>query len=185
MQRIRLLRHHNIQPYIVFDGGPLPAKQGTESGRKQRREENLAKAKLLAAEGKHSQAREFYAKCVDVTPQMAYQFIKVASMQKDIPDVNPDTSLGPPSGRNTIRGCTLRSGCSNGLLGTHRTCGWHYYRGFRPTSVWMPQRLVQIRFRCEHGHQYKQSGFQLCDDSGRGDFSRRMDGYPISCYGHP
>ncbi|KIM70538.1 hypothetical protein SCLCIDRAFT_12465 [Scleroderma citrinum Foug A] len=76
MQRIRLLRHHNIQPYVVFDGGPLPAKQGTESGRKQRREENLAKAKALAAEGKQSQAREFYAKCVDVTPQMAYQFIK-------------------------------------------------------------------------------------------------------------
>ncbi|KAF8137611.1 PIN domain-like protein [Boletus edulis] len=77
MHRLRLLRHHKIQPYVVFDGGPLPAKKGTESERKQRREDNLAKANTLASQGKHSQAREFYVKCVDVTPQMAYQLIKV------------------------------------------------------------------------------------------------------------
>ncbi|KAI0716788.1 PIN domain-like protein [Earliella scabrosa] len=76
MHRVRLLRHHGIQPYLVFDGGPLPAKQGTESERKQRREENLSRANALAAQGKHSQAREYYVKCVDVTPQMAYQLIK-------------------------------------------------------------------------------------------------------------
>ncbi|KAF9233187.1 PIN domain-like protein [Melanogaster broomeanus] len=76
MHRVRLLRHHNIQPYVVLDGGPLPAKKRTESERKQRREENLAKANALAAQGKHSQARDFYVKCVDVTPQMAYQLIK-------------------------------------------------------------------------------------------------------------
>ncbi|KIK93415.1 hypothetical protein PAXRUDRAFT_829024 [Paxillus rubicundulus Ve08.2h10] len=76
MHRVRLLRHHKIQPYVVLDGGPLPAKKGTESERKQRRAENLAKANALAAQGKHNQAREFYVKCVDVTPQMAYQFIK-------------------------------------------------------------------------------------------------------------
>ncbi|KAF8840562.1 PIN domain-like protein [Paxillus ammoniavirescens] len=76
MHRVRLLRHHKIQPYVVLDGGPLPAKKGTESERRQRRAENLAKANALAAQGKHSQAREFYVKCVDVTPQMAYQFIK-------------------------------------------------------------------------------------------------------------
>ncbi|KIJ62167.1 hypothetical protein HYDPIDRAFT_94973 [Hydnomerulius pinastri MD-312] len=76
MRHVRLLRHHKIQPYVVFDGGPLPAKKGTESERRQRREENLAKANALAAHGKHNQAREFYTKCVDVTPQMAYQLIK-------------------------------------------------------------------------------------------------------------
>ncbi|OAX41626.1 PIN domain-like protein [Rhizopogon vinicolor AM-OR11-026] len=76
MQRVRLLRHHKIQPYIVFDGGPLPAKAGTETERKQRREENLAKANTLAAQGRHKEAREYYLKCIDVTPQMAYQFIK-------------------------------------------------------------------------------------------------------------
>ncbi|OSX60823.1 hypothetical protein POSPLADRAFT_1147031 [Postia placenta MAD-698-R-SB12] len=76
MHRVRLLQHYHIQPYIVFDGGPLPAKKGTEADRKKRRDENLARANVLAAQGKHSQAREYYVKCIDVTPQMAYQFIK-------------------------------------------------------------------------------------------------------------
>ncbi|KAG1877067.1 PIN domain-like protein [Suillus tomentosus] len=76
MQRVRLLRHHKIRPYIVFDGGPLPAKLGTETERKQRREENLAKAKALASQGRHKEAREYFVKCIDVTPQMAYQLIK-------------------------------------------------------------------------------------------------------------
>ena len=77
MHRVRLLRHYKIEPYIVFDGGPLPAKQGTERERKQRRDEYLARGKALASQGKHAQAREFFVKCVDVTPQMAYQLIKV------------------------------------------------------------------------------------------------------------
>jgi hypothetical protein len=33
MYRVRLLRHHGIEPYIVFDGGPLPAKKKTEVSR--------------------------------------------------------------------------------------------------------------------------------------------------------
>lgn len=77
MHRVRLLRHHGIAPFLVFDGGPLPAKLGTEASRKQRRKEALARANALAAQGKHAQAREHYVKCVDVTPQMAYQLIKV------------------------------------------------------------------------------------------------------------
>ena len=77
MHRVRLLRHYGIKPHIVFDGGLLPAKKGTESERKQKREENLARGNALAAQGKHSQAREFYLKAIDVTPQMAFQLIKV------------------------------------------------------------------------------------------------------------
>ena len=79
MNRVRLMRHYNIEPYLVFDGGPLPAKKGTEDERKKRRDENLARANELAAQGKHTQAREYYVKCVDVTPQMAFQLIKVCS----------------------------------------------------------------------------------------------------------
>jgi exonuclease-1 len=33
MHRIRLLRHYGITPFMVFDGGPLPAKKGTEESR--------------------------------------------------------------------------------------------------------------------------------------------------------
>ncbi|KAJ7665982.1 PIN domain-like protein [Mycena polygramma] len=76
MHRVRLLRHHKIEPYIVFDGGPLPAKKGTEVDRQAKRAEHLALGKALAAQGKTSQAREHYVKCIDVTPQMAFQFIK-------------------------------------------------------------------------------------------------------------
>ncbi|KAJ3993391.1 PIN domain-like protein [Lentinula boryana] len=76
MEKVRLLRHHGIKPYIVFDGGPLPAKKGTEVERKRRRDEQLARGNLLASQGKHSQARDCYLKCIDVTPQMAFQLIK-------------------------------------------------------------------------------------------------------------
>ncbi len=79
MRCVKLLRYHKIQPYIVFDGGPLPAKLGTESERKKKREEYLDLAKQLTSRGQHSQARDYYVKCVDVTPQMAYQLIKVRS----------------------------------------------------------------------------------------------------------
>lgn len=77
MHRIRLLRHHGIGPYVVFDGGPLPAKRGTESDRKRKRDENLERANVLAAQGRHAQAWDLYKGSVDVTPEMAYQFIKV------------------------------------------------------------------------------------------------------------
>ncbi|EAU89661.2 exodeoxyribonuclease 1 [Coprinopsis cinerea okayama7 len=76
MDRVHMLRHFKIEPYIVFDGGPLPAKKGTESERKKKREENLAKGKALVAQGRHTQARDCFNKCIDVTPQMAYQLIK-------------------------------------------------------------------------------------------------------------
>ncbi|KAG7095376.1 hypothetical protein E1B28_006133 [Marasmius oreades] len=76
MERVRILRHHGIEPYIVFDGGPLQAKRGTESERKKKREDNIAKGHMFAAQGNHSAARECYTKAVDVTPQMAFQLIK-------------------------------------------------------------------------------------------------------------
>lgn len=79
MHRVRFLRHHGIKPYLVFDGGPLPAKEGTEKEREKKRKEAIRRAKELEAQGKGSQAHELYAKCVDVTPQMAYQVIKVRS----------------------------------------------------------------------------------------------------------
>ncbi|KAG8752882.1 Rad2 nuclease [Serendipita sp. 396] len=77
MHRVRLLRHYGIEPYLVFDGGPLPAKQGTESERRKKRDEALIKAKNLASEGRHGEARELYVKCVDITPQHVFQLIKV------------------------------------------------------------------------------------------------------------
>lgn len=99
MYRVRLLRHHGIEPYVVFDGGPLPAKKKTESSREKwvdatflhpvcverayadsvrSRADNLARAKSLESQGRRSDARDAYTKCVDITPEMAFQLIKVS-----------------------------------------------------------------------------------------------------------
>ncbi|KAJ8082842.1 hypothetical protein PM082_008699 [Marasmius tenuissimus] len=76
MDRVRILRHHGIEPFVVFDGGPLQAKKGTETERRQRREDHVARGNMFAAQGRHHEARECYTKAVDVTPQMAFQLIK-------------------------------------------------------------------------------------------------------------
>jgi exonuclease 1 len=73
MHRVRLLRYHHIEPYIVFDGGPLPAKRGTEVERQRKRAECLARGKTLTAQGKKGEAREWFIKSVDVTTEMAFQ----------------------------------------------------------------------------------------------------------------
>ncbi|KAG8743600.1 Rad2 nuclease [Ceratobasidium sp. 414] len=76
MHRVRMMRHHGISPYVVFDGGPLPAKRGTENDREEKRAKSLARAQELEAQSRHGEAYEHYRKCVDITPQMAYQLIK-------------------------------------------------------------------------------------------------------------
>ncbi|BGP55305.1 hypothetical protein JCM8202_000618 [Rhodotorula sphaerocarpa] len=76
MHRVRMLKYFGVTPVMVFDGGLLPSKMGTEDDRERRRAEALAKGKAFRAEGRASQARECFVKAVDVTPAMAYQLIK-------------------------------------------------------------------------------------------------------------
>ena len=40
LHRIRMLQHYGVRPYVVFDGGHLPSKQGTERERAERREQH-------------------------------------------------------------------------------------------------------------------------------------------------
>lgn len=42
------------------------------------RAENLARATSLESQGRQKEARDYYTKCVDITPEMAYQLIKVS-----------------------------------------------------------------------------------------------------------
>ncbi|KAJ3905295.1 exodeoxyribonuclease 1 [Lentinula edodes] len=125
MEKVRLLRHHGIEPYIVFDGGPLPAKKGTEVERKRKRDEHLARGNLLASQGKHAQARDCYLKCVDVTPQMAFQLIKALraeSVQYIVAPYEADAQLaflerqGIVSAILTEDSDLLVFGCKNVLL---------------------------------------------------------------------
>ncbi|KAL1407420.1 hypothetical protein Q8F55_006853 [Vanrija albida] len=76
MYRVRMLRYHGITPFVVFDGGPLPAKQGTEDSRAKSRAGHMARAQSFEAQGRLKEARDCYTKCLDITPEMAFQLIK-------------------------------------------------------------------------------------------------------------
>ena len=78
MHRVRLLRHFGVEPYVVFDGGPLPAKAGTETDRLEKRELAKQKALELKQAGRTKEAFAAFSQCIDVTPEMALQLIKVS-----------------------------------------------------------------------------------------------------------
>lgn len=75
--RVHLLLSNGIQPYLVFDGGFLPAKAGKEEERRKRRAANLERGRQLLREGNASGAHQFFSKAADVTPLMAHRLIKV------------------------------------------------------------------------------------------------------------
>lgn len=85
MQYINMLLHHQIHIVMVFDGDALPAKLATEVERRKGRAENLRKAKDYEARGDHSNARNYYARAVDVTPKMAAELI--AFLRQHCPQV--------------------------------------------------------------------------------------------------
>lgn len=75
MERVALLLRYGVRPLLVFDGGPLPAKAEQESIRKSRREEARSRALQCARENRHEEARKWFAKSIDVTPEMAARLI--------------------------------------------------------------------------------------------------------------
>ena len=76
MHRVRMLIHFGVTPYIVFDGDYLPSKAITEIGRAEKRAESKRIGLELYRMGKPSQAHLELQKAVDVTPEMARQFIE-------------------------------------------------------------------------------------------------------------
>lgn len=73
--RVKQLLRHGIKPIIVFDGAQLPNKAGKEQERAESRRIAAEKAENLLKSGKITEASSAIAKCIDVTPQMAYKFI--------------------------------------------------------------------------------------------------------------
>ncbi|KAK0564366.1 hypothetical protein OC844_001755 [Tilletia horrida] len=82
MHKINMLRHFGVTPYLVFDGGKLPSKKRTEDDRERRRSENRGKAEECLAAGQKDQARDLFAKCLDISPAIAYQLIKALRREK-------------------------------------------------------------------------------------------------------
>ncbi|MCJ1461888.1 Rad2 nuclease [Pseudocyphellaria aurata] len=76
MSRVRMLLHFGVTPYVIFDGDFLPSKSATEAERATRREESRKLGLELHRLGKTSQAQLELQKAVDVTPEMAGQFIE-------------------------------------------------------------------------------------------------------------
>lgn len=76
MNRVRMLIHFGIIPYLIFDGDNLPSKAGTEKDRRERRKEGKRLGLELLKVGKTSQAQLELQKAVDVTPDMARAFIE-------------------------------------------------------------------------------------------------------------
>ncbi|PFH59721.1 hypothetical protein XA68_11957 [Ophiocordyceps unilateralis] len=76
MNRVKMLCHFGITPYMVFDGDFLPSKAATEESRAKNREEKRKMALELIKAGKPAEAAHEFQKCIDVTPQMAAMLIQ-------------------------------------------------------------------------------------------------------------
>ena len=73
--RARMLRHHGIEPVMVFDGDALPAKRREEGERRRRRREALERGRRAEAAGDGRGATTHFAGATDVTPEMARELI--------------------------------------------------------------------------------------------------------------
>uniref|UniRef100_UPI00358E7B30 exonuclease 1 n=1 Tax=Myxine glutinosa TaxID=7769 RepID=UPI00358E7B30 len=78
MKYIEMMLSFEVKPILVFDGCTLPSKCEVEKSRRQNRQENLQRGKQLLREGKTSEARKYFNRCINVTPHMALQVMKAA-----------------------------------------------------------------------------------------------------------
>ncbi|KAL3570782.1 hypothetical protein D5086_028031 [Populus alba] len=77
MHRINLLKHYKITPVVVFDGGNIPCKAGTEQDRYRKRKANRELAMEKLKEGNANAATEFFQRAISITPLMAHQLIQI------------------------------------------------------------------------------------------------------------
>ncbi|XP_026525104.1 exonuclease 1 [Notechis scutatus] len=81
MKLVDMLLSFEVKPILVFDGCTLPSKKEVEKTRREKRQTNLLKGKQLLREGKLSEARECFARSINVTHAMACEVIKAARAQ--------------------------------------------------------------------------------------------------------
>ncbi|KAL8185822.1 UNVERIFIED_CONTAM: hypothetical protein K2H54_058465 [Gekko kuhli] len=78
MKLVDMLLSFGVKPVLVFDGCTLPSKMEVEKSRREKRQANFLKGKQLLREGKLSEARERFARSINVTHAMACEVIKAA-----------------------------------------------------------------------------------------------------------
>ncbi|KAL1891172.1 Rad2 nuclease [Sporothrix stenoceras] len=76
LNRVRMVQHFGVTPYLVFDGDFLPSKASTESSRAKRREESRKAGQELMNAGNPKQAFLEFQKAIDITPEMACHLIE-------------------------------------------------------------------------------------------------------------
>jgi len=76
LNRVRMLIHFGVKPFLVFDGDYLPSKEHTEKERAARRKESQRMGLELLRMGRVSQAYLELQKAIDVTPLMARELIE-------------------------------------------------------------------------------------------------------------
>ncbi|EFX03726.1 exodeoxyribonuclease 1 [Grosmannia clavigera kw1407] len=76
LNRVRMVQHFGVIPYLVFDGDFLPSKAATEASRAKRREESRKAGEALIKAGNTKQAFLEFQKAIDITPEMACHVIE-------------------------------------------------------------------------------------------------------------
>ena len=76
-KKMKMLIDSGIIPIMVFDGDRLPIKKPEEDERQKRRSDVIKQAKDFILKGQLELAKQKMIEGCDVTPQMAYKFIKV------------------------------------------------------------------------------------------------------------
>ena len=107
LNRVRMLIHFGVTPYLVFDGDYLPSKASTEAERATRRAESRRVGLELYRHGKPSLAHKELQKAVDVTPEMASQLIvelKKLGVQYVVAPYEADAQLAYLERRGLIQG---------------------------------------------------------------------------------
>lgn len=91
------------------------------------RAENFARAQALEGQGRLRDARDLYTKCVDITPEMALQLIKVCYLSFIREMRRGELMLGIKSRECRLRSSSLRSRRSTMFSRTGGICRWNHH----------------------------------------------------------
>tara|TARA_B110000285_G_scaffold188950_1_gene215354 strand:+ start:183 stop:434 length:252 start_codon:yes stop_codon:yes gene_type:complete len=75
--RLDVLISAGVRPILVFDGGALPMKAGTDNKRRERRDESLVKALELHKKKKYRDAEKLFIQSVHITKEMAHAYMRL------------------------------------------------------------------------------------------------------------